>query len=437
MFHFHIFVVLQLFSTMETLILLGICFSTGARQESAQIITLYETAHEVLEESIHSGFPIAVSVRELNEVSSSVLMAETWLRTHVLAHYPSIPITTIVVGNTILCSEDQSLSLVLPSLKNIHHSLTRWGLEKDIIVSVAFSSGCLDQSSERFVRPILEFLQGTNSTYSVNPPPKVSPFSDETLRLVSSHSESLKKLGFLGLRNINVMVTNPKEAKPRSRKLSSIADSRPLLDPFPARPNPLPKISDPPLHSSVGFSVPANVAKNPQPPQAQTASPAPAQTASPPIPHTASPPVQMSFPEAPEISPVSYQATPPPLAYELPPCNPRAPAPGIRIVHKLWCVAKPTVPADTLQEAVDYACGSGGADCQEIMPNGNCYYPDSVVAHASYAFNSYWQKNKRSGGTCSFGGTAMLINNDPSKSLPCSSLGLQKEKPTYFLKNLV
>ncbi|XP_004288240.1 PREDICTED: glucan endo-1,3-beta-glucosidase 13 [Fragaria vesca subsp. vesca] len=377
---------------------------SGATQESAQVLTLFETSHEVFQ---GSNLPIAVSVRELSEVSTSVLMAETWLRTHVLGHYPSIPITTILVGDTILCSEHHNnLSLVLLALKNIHHSLTRWGLEKDIKVSAAFSSGCLGKSSERFVRPILEFLQDTNSTYSVNPPPKVSPFSDETIQLVSSHSETLKKLGFLGLRNINVIVTNPKEAKPRTRKLSSI-------DPFPTRPNPQPITSDPPLHSSVGFSVPANVAKNPQPPQAQLASPAPSQTASPPIPETASPPVEMWFPHAPEVSPV--QATPSPSAYVMPPC--RAPAPEFRPVHKLWCVAKPTVPAETLQEAVDYACGAGGADCEEIMPSGNCYYPESVVAHASYAFNSYWQKNKRNGGTCSFGGTAMLINSDPSYEL--------------------
>ncbi|KAK9949115.1 hypothetical protein M0R45_004655 [Rubus argutus] len=333
---------------------------SGARQESAQVITLYETAREVLEESIHSSLPVAVSVRELNEVSSSVLMAETWLRTHVLAHYPSIPITTIVV---------------------------------DIIVSAAFSSGCLDQSSERFVRPILEFLQGTNSTYSVNPPPNVSPFSDETLRLVSSHSESLKKLGFLGLRNIYVMVTNPQEAKPRSRKLSSIADSRPLLDPFPARPNPLPKISDPPLHSSVGFSVPANVAKNPQPPQAQTASPAPAQTASPP--------------------PAQNLTTIPIQPFHQSKCLSRKPLKSLFPIKPLL----PLSLTNCHHEAVDYACGSGGADCQEIMPNGNCYYPDSVVAHASYASQQLLAENKRNGGTCSFGGTAMLINNDPSYQL--------------------
>ena len=80
-------------------------------------------------------------------------------------------------------------------------------------------------------------------------------------------------------------------------------------------------------------------------------------------------------------------------------------------------MAKPSVPAETLQEALDYACSEGGADCEEIQPQGNCYHPDTVVAHASYAFNSYWQKNKRKGGTCGFGGTAMLINADPSKPI--------------------
>lgn len=83
----------------------------------------------------------------------------------------------------------------------------------------------------------------------------------------------------------------------------------------------------------------------------------------------------------------------------------------------MWCVAKPSVPAETLQEAMDYACGVGGAECDEIQPNGNCYNPDTIVAHASFAFNSYWQKTKVNGGSCSFGGTAMLINSDPSMLL--------------------
>jgi hypothetical protein len=38
------------------------------------------------------------------------------------------------------------------------------------------------------------------------------------------------------------------------------------------------------------------------------------------------------------------------------------------------------------------------------------------VAHASFAFNSYWQQAKATGGTCDFGGTATIVTRDPSNS---------------------
>ncbi|GMN34372.1 hypothetical protein TIFTF001_004643 [Ficus carica] len=387
---------------------------TVAGQESIQLFNVYTATPEA---PYSNGLAVSVTTTDLNEVSSSILMAESWLRGHVLAHYPATEITTIVVGNT-LCQTDQdqqsNFSLVLPSLKNLHHSLTRWGLEKDIKVSVSISSSCLHPNStyfdghfaHKFTRPFLEFLHSKNSTYSVYPPPNFSPSLDETKKLVSSHSECMKKIGFLELKKMNFILTNPKESVEK-RKLTS----------FPTRPNPLPKTSDPPLQSSVGFSVPSNVANHPQPPQAHLANPPEIASNS----HShSSPPPHFSLPSTPEIPPVVYPARPP-YSYTLPPCNPShahpvSPPPnnGNGIIHKLWCVAKPTVPADTLQAAIDYACGEGGADCDEILPNGNCYSPDTVVAHASFAFNSYWQKNKRNGGTCSFGGTAMLINNDPS-----------------------
>lgn len=382
---------------------------TGAGHESVQLLDLYDTNAEDFQASSHSTLPMAVSVDDghLHEVSSSVLTAEAWLRRYVLAHYPTAKITTIVAGETVLCDKGQGhkLDSVLPSLKNIYHSLKRWGLEKDIKLSAAFSSDCLhpystsyrDDLAEKVIKPLLEFLQNTNSTYTVNPPPNFSPLSDESVTLVSSHSESMEKLGFFSLKNINVLVSGPKQKKPVSRKLSFM-ESKPV-EPFPERPNPLPEIAQPPLHSSVGYSVPANVAKQPHPPLAQIASPP-----------------SWTYPFAPESPPVMDPAAPP-FGFTLPPCNPApitAPAPKIGVAQKLWCVAKPSVPAETLQGAMDYACGAGGADCEEIRPHGNCYYPDTLVSHASYAFNSYWQKHKRGGGTCSFGGTAMIINADPS-----------------------
>ncbi|XP_010935257.1 uncharacterized protein [Elaeis guineensis] len=100
----------------------------------------------------------------------------------------------------------------------------------------------------------------------------------------------------------------------------------------------------------------------------------------------------------------------PPVVYP-PPTGP-APPPGAPS-RGLWCVAKPTVPDAIVQEAMNYACGSG-ADCDSIQPNGSCYQPDTLIAHASFAFNSYWQRTKVAGGTCDFGGTAMLVTKDPS-----------------------
>ncbi|KAB1214893.1 Glucan endo-1,3-beta-glucosidase 1 [Morella rubra] len=382
---------------------------TGAGQESVVLLKLYGNPEDqVFHASSRSALPVAVSVsvENLNEVSSSILMAETWLRNRVLAHYPATKITTIVVGDTVLCDKGQEhkLDLVLPSLKNFYHSLTRWGLEKEIKVSAAFSSNCLhpysalyrDDLAKKVIKPLLEFLQSINSTYSVNSPPNFSPLYDDTASLVFYHSEAMEKLGFFELRSINVLVNSPKERKPVSRKLSFMESK--FVEPFPARPTPLPEIAQSPLHSSVGYPAPANVAKSPRPPPSQIASPP-----------------SLSFPIAPEMPPVEHPATPP-FGFAFPPCNPAstgAPAPETGVIQKLWCVAKPSVPAETLQPAMDYACGEGGAACEEIQPHGNCYNPDTIIAHASYAFNSFWQKNKRHGGTCSFGGTAMLINADP------------------------
>ena len=364
-----------------------------AGQESIELLSLCETNDEVLQSSSSQddiSLAVSVSYGDLNGVSNSILLAESWLRSNVLAHYPAVRISSIVVKSD-FCQQgqEQKFHLVLPSLKNVYHSLKRWGLEKDIKVSVAFPLDCLllhptsfdDHFKMANLKHMIEYLQSVNSTYSLIPHSGLSHFSHESFSLVSSHLESMKNLGFSYLKKVNVLAILPKARKHKSRKLSVVDSS--LIDPFPLRPTPLSEIAEPPMHPFVGYP----------PHHAPLGSPSPM-----------APPTL-----APEPPRVVVPASSP-HGFTLPPCNPIEHG-----SHKSWCVAKPSVPAVKLQQAMEYACGEGGADCEDITPMGKCYNPDNVVAHASYAFNSYWQKHKRTGGTCSFGGTAMLIYSDPSK----------------------
>lgn len=362
---------------------------TSAGQESIQFVKLDEIISSGIFPAMSgSDLPVAVSVTdaELPEVSSSVLMAESWLRTFVLAHYPSTKITTIVVGNSSLCSnknqDTNNLHFVLLSLKNLFYSLTRWGLENQIKVSTLFPKDCFhsqEESIQNMVKLVIDFIKSTNSTLTLKLPENViSPH--ETESFISTH---MNKFGFPKLEKVNLISSVSKQRNPISRKLSSFMKLN-EYEPF--------FTSEPPL--------PSDLATPPLPPESQIASP----------PH-------WSFAATPESPPFVVPASPP-MGFTLPPCNPDqnagAPFPQTGGVQKQWCVAKPSVPAEILQQAMDYACGDGGADCREISADGSCFHPDTLVAHASYAFNSYWQKNKGSGGTCSFGGTAMIISSDPS-----------------------
>ncbi|KAJ4823450.1 hypothetical protein Tsubulata_044004 [Turnera subulata] len=204
----------------------------------------------------------------------------------------------------------------------------------------------------------------------------------------------------------------------------------PLLSPPPSPtndvPNP-PEYGPTPYPPETGPSPPGII---PNPPES-TPNP-PIIIPGPPV-TVPNPPIVVPSPSGPSLGPPYYEPSPPsytpnpPISVPSPPTGfvpsprgflppviyPAPPPPKRSSAEALWCMAKPSVPDPIIQEAMNYACGSG-ADCSMIQPSGPCFQPNTLFAHASYAFNSYWQRTKGAGGTCSFGGIAMLVTVDPS-----------------------
>lgn len=82
------------------------------------------------------------------------------------------------------------------------------------------------------------------------------------------------------------------------------------------------------------------------------------------------------------------------------------------VICEPWCVAMPSSTPAQLQANIEYACTR--VECKAIQPRGICYYPNTLLDHASYVMNSFYLSQGRNDDACSFGNTGYLIYTDPS-----------------------
>ncbi|KAL7090802.1 hypothetical protein ACP275_12G064800 [Erythranthe tilingii] len=82
--------------------------------------------------------------------------------------------------------------------------------------------------------------------------------------------------------------------------------------------------------------------------------------------------------------------------------------------NQTYYVAREGADRKMLQAALDWACGPGKVDCSSLLQGQACYEPDTVVSHASYAFDAYYRRMGMADGTCDFNGVATITTTDQS-----------------------
>ncbi|XP_073300071.1 glucan endo-1,3-beta-glucosidase 5-like [Primulina huaijiensis] len=93
--------------------------------------------------------------------------------------------------------------------------------------------------------------------------------------------------------------------------------------------------------------------------------------------------------------------------------NGLVPASNVGYLNRRWCVLSPSANPEDPQfgPSVSYACAN--ADCTSLGYETSC--PNlNAQGNASYAFNSYYQRNNQLDSTCQFPNLSVVTTSDPS-----------------------
>ncbi|KAG6488880.1 hypothetical protein ZIOFF_050135 [Zingiber officinale] len=72
----------------------------------------------------------------------------------------------------------------------------------------------------------------------------------------------------------------------------------------------------------------------------------------------------------------------------------------------------PGTTTEKLVANINYACGSGLADCKAIQEGGSCYSTD-IIKVANYAMNAYYYGAGHEDFNCYFDGSGRIVYDDP------------------------
>ncbi|KAF8081677.1 hypothetical protein N665_0871s0014 [Sinapis alba] len=395
-------------------------------------VKLYDTDESVLTALANSGIKVVVSLpnENLSAAAADQSYTDTWVRDNIKKYMPATDIEAIAVGNEVFVDPRNTTAYLVPAMKNVQSSLAKFNLDGSIKISSPLALSALANSYppsagsfksdliEPVIKPMLDFLRKTSSHLMVNAYPffaykdnadKISLeyalFKENAGNVDSGNGLKYENLleaqvdavfaamSAVGFNDVKVVVTETgwpsagDENEIGAGSANAAAYNGGLVKRV-LTGNGTPLKPKEPLNVYLFALFNENQKTGP----------------------TSERNYGLFYPNENKVYDVPFSAkstTPVDDSKE------NVPVKSPSHVGQTWCVANGKTSKEKLQEGLDYACGEGGADCRPIQKGATCYDPESLEAHASYAFNSYYQKNARGVGTCDFGGAAYVVSQPP------------------------
>ncbi|KAI3941494.1 hypothetical protein MKW98_022501 [Papaver atlanticum] len=398
---------------------------TFLQSQKISHIRLYDSNADILKALSHTKIRVIISVpnNQLIAIGSSNTTAATWIQRNVVAFYPQTLITSISVGDEVFTTNPSSAPILLPAIESLYNSLVASNLHNDIKVSTPHAASIIldtfppsqaffNQTLTPFLLPLLQFLSRTKAPLMMNFYPYyvfmqnkgVVPLDNSLFRPLTPSKEMVDPNTLLHYSNVlDAMI----DAAYFSMKNLNVSDVVVLVTEsgWPSNGDskePYATIDNADTYNSNLIKHVFDRSGTPLHPEL-----------------TSSVYIYELFNEDLRENPVSEanwglfygNSTPVYLLH----VSGTGTFLGNDTTNQTYCVVMDDVDSKTLQAALDWACGPGRANCSEIQPGENCYQPNDVKHHASYAFDSYYQKQDRASGSCDFKGVAMITTTDPSQ----------------------
>ncbi|CAA3010523.1 glucan endo-1,3-beta-glucosidase 12-like [Olea europaea subsp. europaea] len=403
-------------------------------------VKMYDTDPAVLKALSGSAIKVVVNLpnEQLANAAKRPSFANAWVFRNVVAYYPSTAIEAIAIGNEVFVDTHNTTRFLIPAMKNIHQALAKYKLDDTVKVSSPVALSALQNSYpssagsfrsdliEPVFKPMLEFLRQTGSSLMVN----IYPFfayesnagvisldyalfrenpgvvdAGNGLRYFSLFDAQIDAVfaAMSALKYNDVKITVTETGWPSKGDSNEAGAS--IENAAGYNGNLVRRIltgGGTPLRPHEDLTVYLFALFN----ENEKFGP------------TSERNFGLFYPNEKKVYNIPFTAEGLKRYRDSSPKHSPATGGKQRVSPgtsngQTWCVASAQAGKDKLQAALDYACGEGGADCHPIQPGSTCFDPNTLQAHASFAFNSYYQKKGRIIGTCYFGGAAYIVSQQP------------------------